>query len=286
MIRRVVEKDIENFWNEHPCGEDLVGEYDDDIKNFFKEYDQYRYSVEDHIPSCLDSINFNGKRVLEIGLGQGTESEEIIRRGAIWTGIDLTEESVERVKARLRIKSLPYDKILKGSVKLMKIPDNYFDIVFSHGVLHHVPEIDIAQKEIRRVIRDDGKLIIMLYARHSLNFYLSIAFIRRIALFFLYFINLPLRGKIKLHKDNAKKLGLFSYLKLKNFVHKNTDGPLNPYSKVYDKKLVEKDFYLFDIQKIYKKFLHCPPFNIRKLPFANYFGWHLWVHLSPKKLRK
>ena len=50
-----------------------------------------------HIPECLDRIDWQDKKVLEIGLGQGAESEQLIRRGARWSGLDLTEESVDRV---------------------------------------------------------------------------------------------------------------------------------------------------------------------------------------------
>ena len=81
----------------------------------------------------------------------------------------ITEEAVEAT--RLHFKYLNLDgKFKVGNVENLDYHDNYFDIVFSHGVLHHVPEIDIAQKEIRRVIKNDGTLIIMLYAKHSLNF--------------------------------------------------------------------------------------------------------------------
>src|SRR3546814_19170146 len=39
------------------------------------------------------------------------------------------------------------------------------------------------------------------------------------------------------HVRNAREVGLFRYLRVENFIHRNTDGPLNPYSKVYDPHL-------------------------------------------------
>ena len=55
-------------------------------------------------------------------------------------------------------------------------------MVFSHGVLHHVPDIHQAQREIHRVLRPGGELVVMLYARWSLNYLVSIGLIRRAAL--------------------------------------------------------------------------------------------------------
>ncbi len=61
-----------------------------DYERFFSEYDQFRYSLEPHLPACFDALNLSGKRVLEIGLGQGADSESLIRCGASWTTIDLS----------------------------------------------------------------------------------------------------------------------------------------------------------------------------------------------------
>src|SRR5271156_1408232 len=108
----MLEGDIATFWQSHPCGDDsvggLVGTYDGDYRAFFSAYDKSRYEVESHIPACLDDLHVAGMRVLEIGLGQGAESEQLIRRGAIWSGLDVTEEAVGRVRARLRLHDLPF----------------------------------------------------------------------------------------------------------------------------------------------------------------------------------
>jgi len=101
----VRESRIEAFWDAHPCGDEMVGGLlsgsKQDYENFFDTYDAFKYRLEDHIPGCLDELRLDGKRVLEIGLGQGAESEQILRRGGRWSGLDLTLESVKRVRARL-----------------------------------------------------------------------------------------------------------------------------------------------------------------------------------------
>ena len=92
-------------------------------------------------------------KVLEIGLGQGAESEQLIRRGAHWTGLDLTNESVRRVQIRLEL-ARSSTTTTSGTVRRLTFlqTDDSFDLVFSHGVLHHVPDILAAQAEIHRVL--------------------------------------------------------------------------------------------------------------------------------------
>jgi SAM-dependent methyltransferase len=171
-------------------------------------------------------------------------------------------------------------------------PDDTFDMVFSHGVLHHVPDIKYAQSEIRRVLRPDGELVIMLYARWSLNYLVSIALIRRAALLAAFPLARarilradPAQGMLAAHLDNATRMGLFSYLRLNEFVHYNTDGPTNPYAVVYDRGRVERDFPSFRITRIYKRFMHAPPLPVHGLPGQTIMGWHLWVHLAPRKMQ-
>lgn len=278
------ETEIQNFWNQNPCGDMQVGGLEQrrgDYEAFFSDYDRFRYRKEAHIIRCLDGIDFKDKRVLEIGLGQGADSEQIIKRGALWSGLDLTPESVSRVKTRLSLRQLPHQAIKQGSVLQIPYEDASFDIVFSHGVLHHVPDILTAQSEIRRVLKPEGELIAMLYARWSMNYLVSIGVVRRLGLIALSVTNRNPGGIFGQHLTNARKEGLWRYLRMDNFVHKNTDGPLNPYSKVYDLNRISKDFPDFEIIRSYKRFMHAPPLPVRSLPLDGLLGWHLWAHMRP-----
>ncbi len=276
----MTEDEVREFWNAHPCGDHQVGGLGQDYRDFFERYDAFRYRKEGHILKCLDQIDFNGKRILEIGLGQGADSEQIIRRGARWSGIDLTPESVDRVAMRLRLRRLPHETLVCGSALNLPFPDEQFDLVFSHGVLHHIPDIGRAQREIARVLRPGGGLIAMLYAKRSLNYLLSIAVVRRLGLIALYLLPRSPGGIYGQHLANARREGLWKYLALKNFVHRNTDGPLNPYSKVYDTRAVRTDFPCFRLVHRHQEFMYAPPLPVSRLPLSGLLGWHLWVHLE------
>lgn len=280
----VTEQAIREFWDAHPCGESQVESLSADHEAFFQRYDAFRYHVEAHILHRLDAIDFEGQRVLEIGLGQGADSEQIIRRGAIWSGLDVSPESISRVSTRLRLRGLPYERLEQGTALSMPFPDNSFDIVFSHGVLHHVPDIIGVQREIARVLKPGGRLIVMLYARRSLNYLISILVVRRLCIAVLYLARIRGTGIVAGHIENAKKMGLSKYLRMSNFIHANTDGPSNPFSKLYDLSEVKKDFPGFALEKSYQDHMHAPPLPVSWLkPLAGVLGWHLWVHLISRK---
>jgi SAM-dependent methyltransferase len=286
------EQAIQEFWQGHPCGDAQVGGLRDrfggDYDKFFSDYDQFRYAKERHLPACIEALNVAGKQVLEIGLGEGAESERLIRHAARWSGVDLTAEAVERVRTRLTLRELPYEELRQGTVLDLPFADNSFDMVFSHGVLHHVPEIKQAQSEIHRVLRPGGELVMMLYARWSLNYLVSIGVIRRAALLAAYPLSragimsdVPARGMLAAHLANAKAQGLARYLRLDEFVHRNTDGPHNPYAIVYDRHRIERDFPSFRVTRTYKRHMHAPPLPVDRLPGETLMGWHLWAHLEP-----
>jgi SAM-dependent methyltransferase len=281
---------VQRFWQEHACGDGQVGglheHFRGDYEKFFTVYDGFRYQNERHLPACIEALNVGGKRLLEIGLGEGSDSELLIRQGARWSGVDLTAESIERVRTRLMLRDLPYEELRQGSVLQLPFADSSFDMVFSHGVLHHVPDIAQAQREIHRVLRPGGELVIMMYARWSLNYLVSIGLFRRVALL----ASFPLarlgvlqptagKGMLEAHIGNAKDIGLFRYLQLKEFVHHNTDGPYNPYATVYDRRRIEQSFPSFIVTRTYKRFMHAPPLPVHGLPGASVMGWHLWAHL-------
>ncbi len=287
------ETDVQAFWNAHPCGDHIVGglhgAFADDYAAFFTAYDAWRYDQESHILDCLDRIDWRGMRVLEIGLGQGAESEQLIRRGARWSGLDLTQASVDRVRARLTIHNLPYDDLRRGSALEIPWSDESFDLVFSHGVLHHIPDIRTAQAEIRRVLRPGGTLVAMLYARRSLNYQVSIRVLRRLALLGATALRRAgVRSRspmLRQHLANADAMGLRSYLAIDNFTHRNTDGPLNPYARVYSRRDVVRQFSDFELVQAYSRYMHAPPLPVHGLPGERWLGWHLWVQLQAKPRR-
>lgn len=281
------EENIQDFWQTHPCGAELVGDLNDETRTeyeeFFRRYDDFRYSLEPHILKNLDRIVFSRKRVLEIGLGQGADAEQIVRRGGIYSGADLTGESVKRVNMRFELRGLPFEQIEQASALELPFENDSFDIVFSHGVLHHIPEIEKAQAEIARVLKPNGRLIAMLYAKWSLNYLVSISVARRLGLLAIYGLGIKAGGIYGDHIANAKKAGLWNYLAMQNFINVSTDGPFNPYSKVYGRHEIESDFVNFELLETHKEFMHAPPLPVHRLPLASLLGWHLWAEMKPRE---
>lgn len=120
------EQAVQAFWELHQCGDAQIGGlregFESDYEAFFADYDRFRYQNERHLRTCVDALNVAGKQVLEIGLGQGSESERLIRNGALWSGVDLTAESVYRVQARLTLRELPYEQLRQGTCSIFHSP--------------------------------------------------------------------------------------------------------------------------------------------------------------------
>jgi ubiquinone/menaquinone biosynthesis C-methylase UbiE len=283
---------IEEFWNANPVGSNFII-YSED-KSFYEKYDEFRYRTEGHIITELDKIDFLDQRTLEIGLGQGADSMQLINRGAVYYGVDLTEESVRRVKERFRLFNKPYKEVKQVNAERLPYEDNFFDIVYSHGVIHHSQNIDTIVNEIYRVLKPNGKMVIMLYHKNSFNYYISIAFFRRVGLLlmfpfpFLTNIVSKLTGESKdrilKHKDNLKDKG-FSYLNMNNFIHKSTDGPDNVFSSTWSKKSIKILFKKFkeintDIHFLNERHLLGFQYFLSKSMKNNLerkMGWHLWI---------
>jgi 2-polyprenyl-3-methyl-5-hydroxy-6-metoxy-1,4-benzoquinol methylase len=84
---------VRAFWQSHPCGSKFAnGEIGS--KQFFDLIQAHRYASEWHIPQAADFAAANGKSVLEIGCGVGTDGLQFAKAGARYTGVDLTAAAV------------------------------------------------------------------------------------------------------------------------------------------------------------------------------------------------
>jgi len=123
----------------------------------------------------------SGKQVLEIGCGMGTHAEMLLRNGARLTAIDQTALAVESTRRRLELKQLDA-RVLQQDAEKLTLPDRSFDVVWTWGVIHHSSSTEQCVSEISRVLRPGGRLMMMVYYRPSLVFYLHCGLIRGVLL--------------------------------------------------------------------------------------------------------
>ena len=129
--------------------------------------EEERYEREPFIEGFARFREHTGERVLEVGIGAGTDFTNLVRSGALATGVDLTEESLKLVERRLELEGLHAD-LRCADAERLPFPDESFDFVYSWGVIHHTPNVRAAAAEIVRVTRPGGRVCVMVYNRHSL----------------------------------------------------------------------------------------------------------------------
>src|SRR5438309_4438835 len=98
-------KSVYTFWNTAACGTHFVEEYADE-RDFFEKYREHRYRTEWHIPLLVPFAEAKGKKVLEIGTGNGADGVMFALNGAIYTGVDLTEAALEATRKHFEILGL------------------------------------------------------------------------------------------------------------------------------------------------------------------------------------
>lgn len=156
---------MKTYWEREACGE-IHAEAPVGTPEFFVEVERRRDELEPHIGRYADFEGARSKRLLEIGVGLGTDFMRFVRAGARATGVDLTERAIGLVRRRLEVEGLEAD-LLVADAEALPFEDGSFDRVYSWGVLHHTPDTARAVREAVRVLRPGGDLCAMLYARHS-----------------------------------------------------------------------------------------------------------------------
>ena len=158
-------------WGSDPAGAVYGRDHEFGAKEFFDEVERHRY--QEYAPWMPEVMGFNehaGERLLEVGCGMGTDLLQFARGGAICTGVDLTPRSIEISRHRFKLYDVPGTFLIADGERL-PFSDNSFDLVYSNGVLHHTPDTAAAVREIHRVLRPGGIAKVMLYYRHSLNYW-------------------------------------------------------------------------------------------------------------------
>jgi len=156
---------VRAFWEAEPCGS-VHANAPEGTKDYYDAIERRRNELEPFLPEYADFAGAAGKRLLEIGVGIGTDFIRFVRAGAHATGVDLTEHAVALVRGRLELEELDAE-LRVADAESLPFEDGGFDRVYSWGVLHHTPDTQRAIDEATRVLAPGGRLTVMLYNRHS-----------------------------------------------------------------------------------------------------------------------
>lgn len=162
-------EEIRKYWNEHI--HDLeIAKHPLGTKGFFDDLDEYRFDKLSYLPRIVDFNSYKDKRLLEVGCGVGIDLVRFAKGGAVATGIDLAEKSIELAKKNFELNGVEGDLRLMNGEDL-EFEDNSFDVVYAHGVLQYTADAQKMVDEIYRVLKSGGEAIMMVYNKYSwLNF--------------------------------------------------------------------------------------------------------------------
>ena len=262
-------------------------------QRFFDEVEAHRYALEPHIKEIVGFERWSGKDVLEAGCGIATDGMQFVRAGARYTGMDFSPSALSLAQHRFGMAGKDV-RLEQGSIAELPFPDESFDLVYSNGVIHHLPETQRVVDEFHRVLRPGGTAIVMVYHRDSLNYFFTIMVLRRLLAGLLLIpgadrLVARLTGEpldvLEGHKRLLREHGLRYLTDTGMFLSNNTDGPGNPLSKVYSRRTGSELFARFGRAETDVRFL-----NLRIYPFGERIartaparwldrrcGWHLWL---------
>ena len=158
-----IESDVIRMYEQHP----------------FPSIKDKRQKAEAEMPLRLSLLgikpeDYVGKKVLDAGCGTGEYSCWYANQGGNVTGVDLSETSLANANDYAEREGIKNVRFEKQSVLKLNFPDASFDYVASMGVLHHTPDPYGGFRELCRVLRPGGVILISLYNkfgrfRHNLK---------------------------------------------------------------------------------------------------------------------
>ena len=163
---------VKTYWDNRPCNvrhsEKPIG-----TKEYFDEVEYKKFYVEPHILTFTNFEDYKNKSVLEIGCGIGTAAVNFARNGCDYTGFELSHESLKLTEQRFSIYGLN-GKFYQGNAEQLTsvLPDKKYDLIYSWGVIHHSPNPKQIVNEAKKLLKPDGVLKLMVYAKNSWKNYM------------------------------------------------------------------------------------------------------------------
>lgn len=189
----------------------------------------------------LELISKSGGKVLDVGCGSGIMVKDLVGLGYEFWGVDVTPNMIKECKKNFKNNQSTHFSI--GDATDLKFPDKSFDLVICMGVIDRIEKYKLAIKEMMRVIKKDGSLIIVfpnIYspfaAWRAFVFYPIVDFLKT---FYCYILRRPKTSAllaifVKLHTERGA-IGLIKKYsgKVTDIVYFNFNIVLSPFDEIF-----------------------------------------------------
>jgi SAM-dependent methyltransferase len=161
--------DVRNYWNERGR-EDRRGCPNFGVRKHFEDLEDRHYLAESHVPSFAQFGRWDGKKVLVIGCGTGTEAINFAKAGARLSVIDLSSERLAVCKQRFEAYSLKA-RFYLGNAEILDriVPVEQYDLIYSSGVLHYTPSPYRVLESVKKYMGASSELRLIVHSKWSWN---------------------------------------------------------------------------------------------------------------------
>lgn len=126
--------------------------------------------------AVIEKIELNeGQKVVDIGCGIGYFTfpmARVVGENGFVYGVDISEEMINEAKRRyssMEIVSLNNIKFIQSKENIVPLENDIADVVFMANVFHELDEPDNLLKEIKRILKQNGKLVIVEWKKEEME---------------------------------------------------------------------------------------------------------------------
>lgn len=181
VVRRVldlVKRDDPTLARDYERLQKLKQEREDKAQRYFKdhaaEWDQIRAlyvpekAVEEAMRRALGTGPFDF--FVDLGTGTGRVLEIFADRYRRGLGLDLNQTMLSYARSKLAAATLKHADVRHGDLYGLSLPDQSADAIVMHQVMHYLSEPSHAIQEAARILAPGGRLLIVDFAPHDLEF--------------------------------------------------------------------------------------------------------------------